>query len=188
VADIVTWQSATTLHKYSPEQGDRARAELGRHPTHEEIQQLCGDPEHGVHEDLESNLLTTAGLARITALITGTGQAATATSLRLGVGDGTGPAAIGDTDLSAAAGSTHRQFYVVDGGYPTESGGLITVKATFAGPDANFVWNEWCLDIGTPTVANGTTVNACLLDHKISSQGTKVSGAVWAFTVSVTLS
>lgn len=187
--DSLSWRSGTLLERFSPDQAAHAARVLGHDPLGAELRALVGDPEDGVHEDLTSNLLTTAGLTRITSLITGAGgQAATATAVRLGVGDGTGPAAIGDTDLSAAAGSTHRQFYAMDATYPTIAAGVITLKSTFSGSDANFAWNEWGVDIGTPTVTNGTTVNATFLDHKIVSLGTKVSGAVWAFTATITLS
>lgn len=137
----------------------------------------------------EKNLLTTAGLTRITSLITAAGgQGLTNTSARLGVGNGVGTAAIGDTDLSAAAGSANRWFQVMDATYPQTAAGVITAKATFASADGNFAWNEWGLDIGTPAVTSGATVNATLLNHKTSAAlGTKTTGS-WALTVTVTLS
>lgn len=139
--------------------------------------------------DRESNLLVTAGLTRITSLIQAAGgQGVTATATRLGVGNGVGTAAIGDTDLSAAAGAANRQFYVMDATFPTASAGVMTFKSTYASADANFAWNEWALDIGTPTVVNGTTVNATLINHKTSAAlGTKTTGS-WGLTVTITLS
>ena len=92
---------------------------------------------------------------------------------------------MGQTDLQAAAGSANRQFKVMDATYPSASGGVVTARSTFATGEANFVWNEWGLDIGTPTVTDGTTVNAVLLNRKVESLGTKVSGS-WVLTVSVT--
>lgn len=143
------------------------------------------------YEEAESigNLLTTAGLTRLMSLlVAGGGQALTNTSTRLGVGDGSGTAAVGDTDLSASAGATHRQFYVMDATFPSVAAGVLTAKSTFATGDANFAWNEWGLDVGAPTVANGTTVAALLFNHKTSAAlGTKTTGS-WSLTVTVTIS
>jgi len=187
--DGIQWRSSTVVEKFSPEQVVYAIARLGHEPSGDELRILCGEPEEGTHEDDTSNLLTTAGLTRITSLITaGGGQGATNTSARLGVGNSSTAAAIGDTDLGAASGAGNRQFYVMDATYPTVAAGVITVKSTFASGDANFVWNEWGVDIGTPTVANGTTVGACLLNHKIAALGTKASGSAWALTATITLS
>lgn len=138
--------------------------------------------------DQPGNLLTTAGLNRLTSLlIAGGGQGLTATATRLGVGNGVGTAAVGDTDLSAAAGAANRQFYIMDATYPQQSNGVVTCKSTFASADANFTWNEWGLDVGAPTVANGTTVAALLFNHKTSAAlGTKTTGA-WGLTVTVTI-
>lgn len=134
------------------------------------------------------NLLTTAGLTRICSLIiAGGGQGLTATATRLGVGDSTTAALVADTDLGAIAGSTHRYFMTMDATYPSASGAVITAKATFGSSDGNFAWQEWGLDIGSPTVTAGTTVNATLLNHKVTSLGTKASGS-WALTVTITLS
>ncbi len=136
-------------------------------------------------------MLTTAGLNRITSLIiAGGGQALTNTSGRIGVGDDNTAASVGQTDLVAAAGSTHRFFSVLDATYPQQANGVLTTKATFGSADGNFTagWQEYGVDIGTPTVSNGTTVNALLLNRKVSSLGTKSSGSSWAFTSTLTLS
>jgi hypothetical protein len=187
--DDVHWKSSTLVEKFSPDQTDYAQSVLGHTPQGDELTLLCGLPEEGTHVDPTSNLLTTAGLGRITNLIIGGGgQAASATAARLGVGDGSTAAAIGDTDLSAAAGSTHRWFMPLDATYPTQAAGVLTVKATFASADGNFAWNEWAVDIGAPAVAASATVNAVLLNHKVASLGTKASGASWALTTTITLS
>lgn len=143
------------------------------------------------YETLEvaGNLLTTAGLNRITSLIIAAGgQAPTNTSARLGVGNSTTAAAVGQTDLQAAAGSANRQFKVMDATFPTQSNGVLTFKSTFATGEANFAWQEWCVDVGTPTVADGTTVNALMLNRKVESLGTKTSAGTWALTATITLS
>ena len=138
--------------------------------------------------EVDGNLVTTAGWTRLCSLmIAGGGQAATNTSARLGAGDGAGTAAAGDTDLSASAGSTHRWFQVMDATFPSASSNVLTFKATFGTADGNFAWNEFGIDIGTPTVSSGNTVNATLLNHKTSiAQGTKASGQTWAATATLT--
>ncbi len=188
-SEDVQWRTSTRIQKYSVDQVAYAKALLGREPSGDELRVFCGEPEDGVHEDPTSNLLTTAGLNRITNLLIGGGaQALTNTSARLGVGNDTTAAAIGQTDLQAAAGSSNRQFKVMDATYPQQSNGVLTVKSTFGSSEANFAWQEWCIDIGAPTVADGTTVNALMLNRKVASLGTKASGASWAFTATVTLS
>ncbi len=182
------WRTTSVVQKWSVDQVTFCRSLLGREPTGAELEALCGTPEDGVHEDETSNLITTAGLTRITSLITaGGGQAITNTSARLGVGNSSTAALVGDTDLGAASGAGNRQFYVMDATYPTVAAGVITFKSTFASGDANFVWAEWCVDVGAPTVANGTTVAALMLNHKIAAMGTKASGTAWSLLTTATL-
>lgn len=135
------------------------------------------------------NLLTTAGLGRITSLIIGGGgQAVTNTAARLGVGNSSTAAAVGQTDLQAAAGSSNRQFKTMDATYPQQSAGVITFRSTFGTTLANFAWNEWGIDVGTPTVSDGTTVAALLLNRAVQSLGTKTSAGTWVATATITLS
>ena len=137
--------------------------------------------------DVPGNLLTTAGIGRIATLLTaGTGNLISTTTARVGVGNGVGTAAIGDTDLSAAAGSTNRWFQTCTVTTPSN---VLTFAATFASGDGNYAWNEFGIDIGTATVTSAATVNAVLLNHKTSiAQGTKASGQVWTATATVTFS
>lgn len=141
--------------------------------------------------EVVGNLVTTAGLGRLTSLlIAGGGQAITNTSARLGVGDGAGTAAVGDTDLSAAAGSTHRWFQIMDATYPQQSNGVLTLRATFGTADGNFTWSEFGIDIkASPPASSGNTVNEVLFNHKTSiAQGTKASGQTWTATATITFS
>jgi hypothetical protein len=135
------------------------------------------------------NLLTTAGLTRITSLIiAGGGQGLTNTATRIGVGNSNTAAAVGQTDLQASAGASNRYFMTQDATYPQASAGVITAKATFGTADGNFQWQEWCLDIGTPTVTAGTTVNACMVNRAVQALGTKTSAGTWVATATITLS
>lgn len=184
--DSLKWTARAKVEKYDDDQVDWVRRRSGiLAPTGDQLAAHVRPYE--ITEELH-NLLTTAGLGRITSLIIGGGgQAATATAARLGVGDGSTAAAIGDTDLSASSGTSHRYFQVMDATYPQQSAGVMTFKATYDTSTANFQWSEWGIDIGTPTVTGGATVSAVLLNRKVASLGTKVSGS-WVLTTTITIS
>jgi hypothetical protein len=140
--------------------------------------------------DVVGNLITNAGWTRLMNLLTAQGgtQALTSTSVRIGVGNSNTAEAYADTDLGASAGAGNRYFQPVSG-----SGSLgtrtLAFAATFGTADGNFAWNEFGLDVGTPTVAGGTTVNALLFNHKAGiAQGTKASGQTWTATSTLTFS
>jgi hypothetical protein len=136
--------------------------------------------------EVVGNLITNAGWTRLMNLLTNQGatQAYDATHTRVGVGDATTPAeAYADTDLAAAAGSTHRWFQLV-GGAGTLGTRTLTWSATFGTADGNFAWNEFGIDAGT---ASGNTVTAPLLNHKVAiAQGTKASGQTWTASAALT--
>lgn len=185
-ADHLSWRPFALVEKWDEDQVQWVRNRTG-------ILEPSGDmlAAHVAPAELaeaRGNLLTTAGLNRLTSLlIAAGGTALTNTTARLGVGNSSTAAAVGQTDLQAAAGSGNRQFKVMDATYPQQSNGVVTAKSTFATGEANFAWQEWGLDIGTATVTDGTTVNALLLNRKVESLGTKVSGS-WALTVTITIS
>jgi hypothetical protein len=137
------------------------------------------------------NALTTQGLGQLTNFLIGTGSLVglTATTTRLGVGDGVTAFAAADTDLSAVAGSTHRWYQIVDSAparvTTTVTNDSVQCVATFATGDGNFVWNEWALNTSTATPASSNAVIAgTFWNRKVASLGTKVSGA-WALTVKI---
>jgi hypothetical protein len=181
------WRAHALVEKWDPEQTAWATERLGFEPKAADFDRLKIRPYD--YAEAAGNLATTAGLNRITSLIIAAGgQAATNTATRLGTGDSSTAAAIGDTDLGAAAGSTHRWFQVMDATFPTQANGVLTFKSTFGTADGNYAWQEWGVDVAAPTVTSGNTVNALLLNHKIASLGTKVSGATWALTATLTIS
>jgi hypothetical protein len=188
-ADSGLWVAHAHVDKYSQDQTEwvAKRSSKGVPLQHERFQLFGLTPEDGV-ADSEKNLLTTNGINRMLNLtIAGGGQALTNTATRLGVGDGAGTAAAGDTDLSAVAGSTHRWFQVMDATFPSVATNVLTAKATWTTADGNFAWNEWGLDVGTPTVTASATVAALLFNHKTSAAlGTKTTGT-WVLTVTVTI-
>ena len=131
------------------------------------------------------NLVTNAGYSRIGNLFTAQGatQAFDAAHCRIGAGNGVTAVAYTDTDLSAAAGSANRWFQLVSGVFTIGGTRTWTVAATFGISDGNFTWNEFGIDQGT---ASGNTVTAILLNHALSSQGTKASGQIWTATATIT--
>jgi hypothetical protein len=152
--------------------------------------------------EAEHNLEVYTGLNAMLRLLIGTTVSAGGTnyangSARLCVGDGGGSvptAAVGDTDLAAATGASHRYCNACDNTYPSvPSGGnnsasaVLTAVATVASGNANFVWNEWAMDKGgassTAAIASGDMFN-----HKGVNLGTKTSASAWAFTVTITQS
>lgn len=131
----------------------------------------------------DHNLLVNAGIAKILDQMIGATTAPyDAAHFRIGVGDDATAASASQTDLQAAAGSTHRQFKLVGSG-PTRSSQTVTVVATFASGEAQFHWQEFCFDFGT---ADGTTVAAPMLNRKVADNGTKAA-SVWVFTGTVSI-
>lgn len=131
------------------------------------------------------NLLMNAGIQRmLDKLIGAAGQVLDNTHARIGVGNSATAAAATQTDLQAAAGSTNRWFQLMDATYPSRANQTLTFQATFAAADGNFTWSEWCIDAG---LANANTVTAPMLNRKVESLGTKVTGS-WVLQVTITIS
>lgn len=186
----IRWSPVAVVDKFDAEQTRWLQSRVGQRIPLQHRHFLDAGLRPFEQAESIGNLLTTAGLTRLMSLlIAGGGQGATNTATRLGTGNGAGSAAIGDTDLGASAGSSNRWFQTMDATYPSVAASVMTAKATFASADGNYAWNEWGLDIGTPTVSSGATVNATLLNHKTSAAlGTKVAGQTWALTVTITIS
>lgn len=178
--DSVRWKIEAVVRKYSQETLENVG--LDADPSPWELENLCEPDEVLV---LPGNVLTTAGATRFWNLITGAGSAGQffdATHTRIGVGN-TGAAAGSETASDTALGGASQYFKLVTGG-PTVSGNQCSWQAQFGGSVANFSWNEWCIDNGT---ADGTTVTAPMINHKVVGMGTKVTGAVWTLTVTASL-
>lgn len=197
--DGINWLAFAHVDKYSPDQVTWATAKLGYEPKGFELDLLFkSGPEDGTVES-KGNLLTTAGLQRITNLIIGAGGqafASTATAA-LGVGSTATAANVADTALGADGtaenGTVGCRYQAVDS-TPTAVNGVITAVSTFASGFGNFAWQEWCWAAITggltanATLANVGTTSEQMLNHKVTPLGTKVSGASWVFTTTVTLS
>ena len=136
--------------------------------------------------ECDGNIVVTAGWTRITTLLNaGTGNLISSSTARVGAGNGSTAVVIGDTDLSAAAGSANRWFQNATVSVP--SAPVLQFVAVFGTADGNFSWNEWCIDIGASNTS-GNTVNATLLNRKVASNGTKASGQTWTATATITFS
>lgn len=187
VADEGRYRFDLLIERFDQDQVDWVARKLGdlRQPTREDFARW--NLQSYRTDELTKNLLTTAGLGRLATLFNaGTGNLIATNTVRVGVGNGAGTAVIGDTDLSAAAGSTNRWFNLCVVTIPSN---VLTAVASFASGDGNFAWNEFGLDIGTATVTAAATVNAVLLNHKTSiAQGTKASGQIWTATATITIS
>jgi hypothetical protein len=193
--DGINWHAFAHVDKYDPEVVRELTQVLGYEPKAADFKRLAVTPNSVAEAD--GNLLTTAGLQRITNLIIGSGAAAfTSTQSVVGVGDTSTAATVSDTDLGAATGSTHRWLQATDSA-PTAVNGVLTAVSTFASANGNFAWNEWCWVVSTGTItAAGVLIDSThpgstgnqILNHKIASLGTKASGASWVFTTTVTLS
>ena len=120
--------------------------------------------------------LTNVGKELIAARLVGTTLAAIdATNGYIGVGDSSTAFNAAHTDLQAASNKARE---ILDGA-PGLSAAVITLVATFESGDANFAWNEF-------GVFNHASAGQ-MLCRKVASHGTKASGDVWAFTVTLTV-
>jgi hypothetical protein len=189
--DGIKWSPYAHVAKYSPEVVRELTEFLGYEPTAADYKRLAIKP----NDEAESygNLLTTAGLNRITNLIIGEGslQAFDDSHAVIGVGATSTAATVSDTALAANAGNA---WYQAANGGVSASNGVITAISTFASGDANFAWNEWCWVVVTGTITASNTLTSVgstgeqMLNRKVASMGTKASGASWVFTTTVTLS
>ncbi|MGW0939100.1 hypothetical protein [Streptomyces sp. NPDC002666] len=188
--DNLGWHAFARVAKYTPEQTAEMRDFLGREPVAADWEAYRVDPDRVTEAD--GNLITTAGLQRITNLIIGTGAAAfTATQAVIGVGDSATAATASDAALGANGSNA---WYQIADSAPTAVAGVITAVTTYDSTHGNFAWNEWGWAVCTGTVTAGATLASVgatanqLINHKIASLGTKASGASWVFTTTVTLS
>lgn len=178
--EFIPWRPVVLLEKFDRDQVAWVRGKTGllepdgdalsAHVTPYDTMQFAG------------NLLTTAGLGKVSSLLIGAGATAlNAANSRVGVGDNAAGAVVGDTALTTGTAS---YFRLNDATYPQQASGVVTMKASFADAEANFAWACWGIDSGT---ANGQPATAPLVNRKVQAMGTKTSG-VWALTVTLTFS
>ena len=169
-ADHMEWRTVATLEKYDDEDAFK-RGE-------------CASVE--VHE---GNLAVQGGWSNLWQCLIGNGTGTGSQTLtyfnnanaHIGVGDSSTAAAASQTDLVAA---TNKTRIAMDATYPQHTDGtsagalVITFRVTAGSGVANFAWNEW-------GIFNASTGQR-MLNRKVFTGGTKASGAVWVFTVTLT--
>lgn len=126
------------------------------------------------------NLLLNEGINAMWNLIAGAGGTAfNNANSYIGVGDSSTAALAAQTALQA---STNKLYKAMDSTYPTSgTSQQIVLRSTFGSSDANWVWNEI-------TAANGNSDSAVNMNRLVQGMGTKVSGATWIATLTITLS
>ena len=192
--DGIKWEPHARVEKYSPEVVRELTEFLGYEPDSADFARLSITPQ--AVTEVSGNLLTTAGLSRITSLIIGGGGTAfSSANSAIGVGNSSTAATVADVALGANA-TANARYNATDATYPSASNGVITAVATFDTGEANFAWNEWCWVAAAATITEGTTIASLsstgtaevMLNRKVASMGTKAAGATWVFTTTVTLS
>jgi hypothetical protein len=166
--DAGTWHVVTTVRKYvedaTPWRDAGRMSEFERlHTPYEEVV-------------VDGNILVTAGIGLMLDLLIGAGGTVfNNTNAKIGVGDSTTAAAIGQTDLVAA---TNKLRKGMDGGFPSRATNVLSFQATFTTAEANFAWNEWAV---FNAAAAGT-----MLNRKVEALGTKATGS-WVLGVTITI-
>ena len=129
--------------------------------------------------EVHGNLMLNEGIAELWDLAIGAGSPTqfNNANARLGVGDSSTAEAASQTDLQAA---TNKTYKAMSATYPQRSAQTVTWRAVFNSAEANYAWNEFCVDNG------GTALKT--LNRKVSAQGTKASGQTWTLDLSITLS
>lgn len=186
-ADIGKHHTLFTVKKFDADQTEWVISESGiAEPVEQDFINFHVEPYE--ETTTEGNLITDAGWNLIMANIAGSAGTLWSASVgRIGAGNGTSSVNYTDTDLSAASGSGNRFFQTFSGAPIIGSGHSagVTFNASFGSANGNFAWQEFCVDQGTST---GTTVTATMLNHGLSSQGTKSSGQTWIAVVNITWS
>jgi hypothetical protein len=188
----ITWRARLDVAKYAPEVVSTFNDRLDR-SKNLKPQFDAFNAEHETFTVLPpANILTNTALTRIAGMIIGNSTYTTApwsaSYTRMGVGAGSTAATQADSDLSGAQTTAGRYWMTLDAGYPSQAGAVLTFRATYADTVANFAWNEWGLDLVTAgNPAAGTNAANLLLNHKVTSLGTKASGAIWIATATLTV-
>lgn len=180
------------------------------------LRQLFSAPEDGI-ATAEGNQLVNGGLTSIAYLLFGTTpssgngvqlkpgasganfQTSGTQQTGCGVGVDTTTFAVTQAHLAntTGEGATASYYELMDSTYPQWQGsgtpGQLNGQATFGTSNANFAWNEWCWFTGTSTFTAGSTLASVatttnMWNRKVTSLGTKASGASWVFTQTVTFS
>jgi hypothetical protein len=165
--------------------------------TLQKLHAWLSDPKHIPDEVVTcyGNLTMTAGSnLLLTKGIGGAGQAFDSTHCCVVVGDGTGTASAGATDISETTHTTaHRWNQAADSTYPQVSTNVLTIVVTVTSSNALFTWNEWSINNHASATLSGNeaqtlTGNATMLNWKSGAAlGTHAAGTwtgTWTYTLS----
>lgn len=105
----------------------------------------------------------------------------------IGVGD-TGTAfSNAQTDLQGAVYGTNKDKKIMDGGFPSIAGNVLTFQATFGLAEANYTWNEWGVFNFVAESAPSAPSGQYMLNRKAESLGTKTNVQTWEISVELTV-
>lgn len=172
--ESIAWSVGWTCEKFDADLG-LWLAEFG--VTEEAFDRFHREnsPRERLH--VEGNLLVTNGLQLLEDALIGVAITAFSNAnARIGVGDSSTAAAVGQTDLQAA---TNKLRKAMDATFPSRTGTTLSFKSSFTSGEANFAWNEWAIF----NAASGAT---SMLNRKVESLGTKSSGT-WTLQGDVTI-
>lgn len=129
---------------------------------------------------------SSVGSANTSGSAAGSNAIFNSTQSRIGVADGTTAAAAGDTDIQSSG--SNKTWQVVSGA-PSVSTNQIQFAASFGTSSANYAWNNFAVDnCGGSSATSSTRSGGTMLDHVVSSQGTKASGQTWNPTMTLSVS
>lgn len=138
----------------------------------------CGEDEPYEVQEHSGNMLTYGGMSLLwDRLINGgTHDPLDSSNAYIGVGDSTTAEAIDQTGLLGTATYKLATPSHTDG--TDLANASVTWAATFGANEANRVWEEWGLFLGS---------GGRMLNRRVETVGTKVSGEYWEFEVTVDL-
>jgi len=180
-----------TIVQYNEDTVSRVAAIVGGEPTSEQLEQHTKPDRTVVY--IDTNLITNAGKARFNNHclgITGFPTFGLTTTTRFCVGNSSTAVSGSDTNLNASASLTARYCKPIDSQATLTTTNVsqdtMHFETTMGTSEANFAWEEFGLDVGSPTVTAGISVNT-LLTHGLPSPsvGTKGSGAIWIAKVDI---
>ena len=173
VMDMIGWKAEWRIDKFKDQTGEIAKA-LQNGMSIEEAIEKFGN--YLGYEKMEDNVALNTGLQYLIEVICGIGTTTKwdNTNARLGVGSDATAADPTQTDLIDATPT----WKAMDATYPQRATQVAEWRSTFASGDANEAWNEYAVD-------NGVTAHK-LMNRKVESKGTKVSGETWTLSLKIT--
>jgi hypothetical protein len=171
------WHPVWTIDRFKDENGEVSKLSR-RGMSIARLNRMFSEQYLG-RSRFKGNMLLNAGINVAWGLVCGAGgNAWNNANSYIGVGDSSTAAAATQTGLQAAANKLNK---AMDATYPLAAAAQAEVwRSTFGTADANWAWNEI-------TVSNANDFTHAL-NRLVQTMGTKVSGATWIATLTITLS